>query len=204
MAAFLLEDGATLLLEDGSDLLLEGSAPPASGIGAVPGTDALWLGAWLDAVLARAAVVLGADAPARRYVSAGEPVPDCDQLTVHVERLRTGAGAFNELTRPQVLPKASLLVVTVAEVQITLWRCTGAAIQDGDPPRLPTAAALHDAGITMARLGQALWYGLTQESIDGTLWPLQVKPVVLWRAATQVAPQAGIAAWKMTGEVSLT
>jgi hypothetical protein len=166
----------------------------------VPGTDTAWLGTWLGLVLQRAAFVLGPDAPARRYVSAGEPVPDCDQLTVHVDRLRPGGGAAVELTRTQFLPKASLLVVTVAEMQITLWRCVHAVDENG----LPSAAALDSDGITMARLGQALWYGLTAESIDGALWPLQTKPVVLWRAIQQVAPQAGIAAWKMTGEVSLT
>lgn len=171
----------------------------------VPGTDALWLAAWLEAVLSRAAGVLGADAPQRRYVSAGEPAVDCDQLTVHVSNIRTGAGSGlgNELTRPELLPKASLLVVTVVEVQVTLWRCIPGRIE-GDPPRLPTAEALHEGGVIMARLGQALWYGLVEESVDGTLWPLQLKPVVLWRTCTQVAPQAGIAAWKMTGEVSLT
>ena len=170
-----------------------------SGV-AVPGSDSLWLGEFLAAVLTRAAVVLGADAPPRRYVSAGEPVPDCNQLTVHTSALRPGAGAGNELTRPQLLPKASLLVVTVADIQVTLWRCVHGVSDHG----APHAHDLDDDGRTMARLGQALWYGLAAESIDGTLWPLQVKPVVLWRTCAQVAPQAGIAAWKMTGEVSLT
>lgn len=166
----------------------------------VPGTDTTWLGDWLEAVLARAASVLGADAPPRRYVSPGEPAPDCDQLTVHAMLLRPGGGAAQELTRPEFLPKASLLVVTVAEVQVTLWRCVHAVTETGPP----SAAALNEDGVTMARIGQALWYGLTADSVDGTLWPLQTKPVVLWRAMQQIAPQAGIAAWKMSGEVSLT
>lgn len=172
-----------------------------TSIAPVPGTDPLWLGDWLEAILQRAVIVLGTDAPDRRYVSPGEPVADCEQLTVHASNIRTGAGASNELTRPESLPKASLLVVTVAEIQVTVMRCVHTVTVGG---QLPDAHDLDDDGRLMARIGQALWYGLVAESVDGSLWPLQVKPVVLWRTCTQVPPQGGIAAWKMTGEVSLT
>ncbi len=175
-------------------------APPG------PGVDTLWLGTWLTDVLAAAAAVLGSDAPPRRYVSAGEPVPECNQLTVHISQLRpAGGGAGVQLTRPTLIPQASLEFVPVAEFQVTLWRCVHATVGDSNGRAVvPTSADLNADGVMMARLGQALWYGLVQASIDGTLWPLQNKPAVLWRSLAQVAPQAGIAAWKMTGEVSLT
>jgi hypothetical protein len=163
----------------------------------VPGTNPNWLGQFLEAILAAAVTVLGADAPPRRFVSAGRPVPDCGQLTVNLTAIRSSGQPF---TRPAILPQGSLEYTPVATLDVTLYECVAVATERG----APTVASMNADGLRFADLGQRLWYGLIQKTVDGTLFPLQLKPSILWRDMTPIDPQAGFAGWRLPGEISLT
>lgn len=159
--------------------------------------DAQWFSKLLAAVLAKAVVILGANAPARSYVSAGVPVPDCGQLTVHAERFRPS----QPLTRSQGIPAGTKQIASVADVVVTLYRCAQSLDQEGG---IPTASSLDADGRTMGDIGATLWMGLLVATIDRSLFPELVQPEVLWRGQEQLTPQAGLAGWKATLEVSLT
>lgn len=159
-------------------------------------SDPQWFSKFLATVLAKSVSILGADAPTRTYVSPGTPVPDCGQLTVHFERVR----ASQRPTQGQQNPMGTHAVVTVADVVITLQRCVQSLTPAGD---IPTAETLDEAGRDLGDLAQLLWFGLLAATLDGTLFPTQERPPVLWRDMTQVAPQAGMAGLRATMEVTL-
>lgn len=166
-------------------------APP------VPTSEA-WLGEWLTDILDKCAQILGPTAPSRRYVSAGTPAADCNQLTVHADAIYPGG---NFPTRPDLIPQASLNFMPIVRLIIILWRCVPTRESEG---RAPGADELNAHGLANAHEGQALWYGLVRSTIDGTLWPTQNRPIVLWRECKQLPSQGNLAGWQVTGEISLT
>lgn len=167
--------------------------PPAAAFQADP----QWFSKLLASVLAKATTILGTNAPSRVYVSAGVPVPDCGQLTVHAERFRPS----QSLTRSQSSPAGTQQIASVADVVVTLYRCAQSLTREGD---IPTAESLDADGKAMADIGATLWMGLLIATVDRSLFPELVQPEVLWRECVQLSPQAGFAGWKATMEVSLT
>lgn len=160
-------------------------------------TDPLWFSKLLGSVLSKAQAILGVNTPSRAYVSAGTPVPDCGQLTVHAERFRPSS----PLTRTQSDPRGTKQIAYVADVVVTYYRCVSSLSQEGG---IPDQATLDADGRVMADIGAALWLGLILATVDQSLFPELVKPEVLWRDSVQLTPQAGLAGWKATMEVSLT
>jgi hypothetical protein len=167
--------------------------PPAPPFAADP----QWFSKLLDAVLAKAVAILGANAPTRAYVAAGTPVPDCGQLTVHAERFRPS----QPLTRSQAEPQGVKQIASVADVVVTYYRCASSLSPEG---QIPDEATLDADGKAMADIGATLWLGLIGATIDRSLFPALVQPEVLWRDCAQLSPQANLAGWKATLEVSLT
>lgn len=167
--------------------------PPAPSFLADP----QWFSKLLASVLAKAVVVLGPNAPTRAYVAAGTPVPDCGQLTVHAEGFRPS----QRLTHTQNEPMGTKQIAHVADVVVTYYRCIAAASAENG---MPETATLDSDGKVMADIGATLWIGLLVATIDRSLFPELVQPEVLWREQAQLSPQAGLAGWKATMEVSLT
>lgn len=163
------------------------TAPATPGV--VP-----WFSDFLTTVLTKAAALLGDDAPDRRYVSPGTPVADCAQLTVHAERLRPSRTPTTSQSSP------SIEIVTVSDVIVTLYRCVTSLTADSG---IPETAVLNADGVAMSDIGAKLWFGLLAATVDGTLFPAIVRPLVLWRDIAQVSPQSGLAGWRATMEVTL-
>lgn len=153
-----------------------------------------WFSDFLTAVLTKAVEVLGADAPPRQYVSPGTPAPDCGQLTVHAERFRPS----KQPTSSQSVP--SIEVVTVCDVIVTYYRCVASLTAESG---IPDATVLNADGVAIANAGVKLWFGLLAATVDGTLFPALVRPLVLWRDNAQISPQSGLAGWRATMEVTL-
>lgn len=159
-------------------------------------SDPLWFSKFLGTVLSVAATSLGAAAPSRRYVAAGLPAPDCNQLVVHWDRIRP----TQRPTQSQSSPVGTHEIVSVADVMITLHKCVTALTADN---QIPDATTLDAEGRAFADSAQAMWFGLLAATIDGTLFPTQQRPPVLWRDMIQLAPQAGLATARATMEVTL-
>lgn len=159
--------------------------------------DEQFLSGLLTAVKDKALALLGTEAPPRSFVSAGEPAFDCDQLSVHLARL----GPSLHLNSQQSDPRGSKQVATVATIVLTVLKCVSTQSNEG---KLPGSVALDSEGRALTDIAQALWFGLLAASQDGTLFPAQVRPAVLFRGIDQFTPQAGLAGLKATWEVSLT
>lgn len=159
-------------------------------------SDPHWFSAFLDKVLSVSLALLGPAAPSRAYVSAGPPAPDCGQLTVHWDKLRPTARP----TRSQQDPGGTKEIVSVADVVVTLQKCVTALTPEGG---IPDAATLTAEGKAIADSVQALWFGLLAATLDGTLFPTQQRPPVLWRDLSQLTPQSGLAGCRATMEVTL-
>lgn len=162
-------------------------------------SDDLWLVTFLQAILDSAAAALADLAPARRFVSPGLPVPDCSQLSVHLVDIRPAQIDTQTQSRPHATKEA----VAVADVMVVLYRCVPGLIEGA--PSAPSAGALDGEGKAMAQSAQRLLFGLMAAALGGTLVPANVltHPSVLFRAAEQITPQAGLAGWRMTMEVKL-
>lgn len=76
--------------------------------------------------------------PDRRYVAPGAPAMDCEQLTVHIERVFTNEGDVTFETA-QPLRRAPGHGLPAATVIVSLYRCTPVQDDNGNPP---SAAAL--------------------------------------------------------------
>lgn len=91
-------------------------------------------------------------APERRYLSPGRPPADCNQLTVHVQRIGEDA------TRPPGLGTGTRhkqeFRVNLVTFVITVYRCTPTIDKAG---RAPSVAALEGADAQLNADAWALW-----------------------------------------------
>lgn len=162
-----------------------------------PFVDEHAMSAFLDGILTKAKEILGSDVPPRSFVAAGVPVMDCGQLTVHAEKFRPS----QQLTRSQQAPTGTKEIVTVCDVVVTLFRCVTSLTQEAE---IPDAVTLDTEGKAQADVGFKLWFGLLAATLDGSLFPAQFRPTVLWRDGVQINPASGLSGWKMTAEVTLS
>lgn len=111
-------------------------------------------------VLAHAVTALGSAAPERRYVAAGAPAWDCDQLTVHVSSVRLDPPGR---ARADVVPHNCIVVPTSTFV-VTLVREVCSA-----DDALPKADDLDTEGINALTAARDLLDGLVKAWFDGNL-----------------------------------
>lgn len=130
--------------------------------------------------------------PERQYVSHGEPAYDCDQLTVHLERLR-----------PKIADRGldTCMVAPVAPLVVTLLRCiTNATEQQPIPP----ADVIHAENLALLEDGWRLWKGLTRAWATGA-WPADVPcDKVRWGVMEPRGPSGYLAGWRIGVEVEFT
>lgn len=134
----------------------------------------------------------GAEAPPERsYVAQGAVAWDCDQLTVHLVRIR-----------PKLLDSrsAACAVVLVATYAVTLLRCVPGPDDNGNPP---SADELNVANQQLAVDGEALLKSLTRAWAQGS-WPAGVPcRRVEWGALEPLAPSGKLAGWRLEVSVQL-
>jgi len=100
------------------------------------------------------------DLPGRRYVGAGDPLAvawDCEQLTVTMQGVTTGAAVDARPLSPRSGTPAGVSLVRSVTYVVSLVRCHPVQDDSGNPPPV---AALEAAGVVFARdmglLSQAL------------------------------------------------
>jgi hypothetical protein len=101
-----------------------------------------------------------ADLPDRRYVGAGDPLAvawDCEQLTVTMQGVTTGAAVDARPLSPRSGTPSGVALVRSVTYVVSLVRCHPTQNDAGDPPPV---ADLEAAGVVFARdmgvLSQAL------------------------------------------------
>lgn len=130
-------------------------------------------------------------APARRYLSPGKPVPDCDQLTVHVARVAedatppTGLGAG---TRQKQDFRVNLVTLVV-----TLYRCVP---KIGSDLKAPKTEAQEAADAQLNADGWALWNTVWNKLRAGTLRPRCSQ--VYMDSLTALENSGGYGGWALT------
>jgi hypothetical protein len=140
-----------------------------------------------------------AGAPARAFVSPGEPALDCcDQLTVHNQilnetdlNLRTTSAALAAMRRIQ---RGGLAQVTVS---VLITRCVPVPkVSGGDKIILPDPIDLQNAARTLDEDGWALWLGLSYALKHGDLAQMCLGAERL--GGTKLTPQGGCGGWLFT------
>lgn len=146
-------------------------------------------------MLAIATAALGMDAPARRFVSMGEPVAesgtDCGgQLTVHLDQL------VPELQTPK-----GCALVTRVRYCTEVFRCVPTSYDDG---MAPTPEDLGDnATALMNDLGR-IWAAYSAARTTGALAPGQDCTDVTLQTATPIPPRGGMGGWRICVDIRLS
>lgn len=130
------------------------------------------------------------DPPDRRYIAAGPPVLDCEQITVHA----SGVTAVH----PPGAGRAPCAVIPAATLTAVLVRCTTTA-------PTPPADVLDSEGTRTLTDAAAMWTGLTDRWHNGLLFDGVDCSHVDWRpGVTITAPSGGLVAVTATFTVTLT
>lgn len=130
-------------------------------------------------------------APERRFLSPGKPIPDCDQLTVHVARVTEDA------TRPTGIAvgtrhKQEFRVNLVAFV-VTLYRCVPKIGSDLKAPRVDAQEA---ADAQLNADAWALWNHIWNGLRSGELLPRC--RLVYMDALDALENAGGYGGWRLT------
>jgi len=145
-------------------------------------------------LLTTAAASLTQGAPARMYVSQGEPPFDCEQITVHVVRVRP------KLLNPTDASKC--MVIWTAALMVVLLRC---ALTPDEAGNIPSAVALQTQNMALAVDGWDLASGLSAAWGAGT-WPggLPGRNVTFGSVEPFTPPiQGGLTGWRQTVEAEM-
>lgn len=130
-------------------------------------------------------------APGRQYVSPGRPMPDCEQIAVHVDPITedatppTGLGAG---ARHKYETRTNLVAFIV-----TLYRCVPSSTQAMTPPSVDK---LEIAGAQFNADAWAIWNHLWNRMRAGTLFS-RCRPVYMDRLSA-IEPAGGFGGWKLT------
>lgn len=141
------------------------------------------------------AELLADTVPDRVLVSHGEPPGDCEELTVHLVRVRPRAtdGIGSECS-----------VVLVATYAVSLWRCvTAVAMEDRDDP-IPEADVLSAENLALLVDGWALLKGMTRKWVEHSLPGGVPCNQVTWGTLEPKPPQGGLAGWRFEVAIDLT
>lgn len=120
-------------------------------------------------------------APSRAFVSPGRPAADCEQLTVHAQRV-AGTPADQKDARQN-----SVTFV------VTLYRCVpkpDASMKAPRPEALEASAAQLNAD------GWALWNHIFEKIRAGDLFAKC--PPIIWDGMDALEPAGGAAGWRLT------
>lgn len=128
-------------------------------------------------------------APARYFVSHGEPAWDCGMLTVHLLRLRPKL--FLDPTSGRCMD------VPVAVWRVSLLDCVLTVDGKGKPPK---AADMNAQGLRLVGEGWRLRKALTAACKAGAFGPCQNVSVL---PLEPFSPQGGLAGWYVDIEIEL-
>lgn len=117
------------------------------------------------------------DAPDRIYVTDGLPAFDCEQLTLHIQRLSRG-------TTDQERPTRDLAPLIVTARMLRLWKVP---VSDRS---IPKTRDMVDSGKKITSGGEELWHAVLAVAKQHDCRPAMDE-------AVSVGPEGGFAGWQV-------
>lgn len=143
-----------------------------------------------------------AGVPARRFVSAGLPAFDCQQLTVHAGGTTPGlAEGYTLPIEPPMQPGLRHLTAKVNLVQLTITIIRCVTVPETGKTAPSPAKLDADAQKTLADLW-VIWNSLYTQKLANTLFPPEHRPL-FFDPAIALPIQGGMAGWQIPFRVQL-